>query len=355
MSDVKLDKKDSNNRDITALFVLIILIIMIISIIVINTYGYLCPLKWVGVVDYQSIEFRTLWDWMELLLIPIVLSFGAFLLTRAEKNHERKLETQRRQTNIQIAHDREMVDRELEKDRLEQKSLDQYFDVLSELLLEHKLRESNIDDEVRTIARTRTLTILLDLNGKRKGLLIQFLYEANLIAGRNPIIDMSYSDLSELQLPYSHLDHISLPKSNLRNSNLYFAKLQGANFYHSDLDEANLRWADLRNADLRCGLIETKLGVAKLQGANLERANLNGADLTNSKLDGASFRSANLKYKNPSLGDIEPNNIQYADLSLADIRNCDFTDAKIDKEQIIRAKNISSAILPDTINFSDLR
>ncbi|MEM8720452.1 MAG: hypothetical protein AAGE84_14305 [Cyanobacteria bacterium P01_G01_bin.39] len=51
----------------------------------------------------------------------------------------------------------------------------------------------------RTIARARTLAVLRALNGDRKGELIQFLYATQLIAGDEPIIDLSQADLSQVK------------------------------------------------------------------------------------------------------------------------------------------------------------
>ena len=40
-------------------------------------------------------EVKTLWDWMELLIIPLFLAGGAFFLNRSERNNEREIATDR--------------------------------------------------------------------------------------------------------------------------------------------------------------------------------------------------------------------------------------------------------------------
>src|SRR6185436_681231 len=62
-------------------------------------------------------ETKTLWDWMELLIIPLILAVGAFFLNRSERKTER----------------------EIAKDRQQEQALQSYFDQMTELLLEKDL------------------------------------------------------------------------------------------------------------------------------------------------------------------------------------------------------------------------
>jgi hypothetical protein len=42
-------------------------------------------------------DTKTLWDWMELLIIPLVLAIGGFFFSRAERDAERKSADDRNQ------------------------------------------------------------------------------------------------------------------------------------------------------------------------------------------------------------------------------------------------------------------
>ena len=95
---------------------------------------------------------------------------------------------------------------------------------MSELLLHEKLRESAEDDEVRKIARVRTLTILPRLDGKRKASVLQFLHESGLIDKDKHIIDLSEASLSEVSL-----SRANLLGAHLNGADLCGAKLSGAN------------------------------------------------------------------------------------------------------------------------------
>src|SRR5205823_148650 len=73
------------------------------------------------------------------------------------------------------------------------------------LLLDKKLGSQVVTDkaasaESAVVARAKTLTALRQLDPLRKGLLIQFLYEAQLITGQFPILSLRDADLSSINL-----------------------------------------------------------------------------------------------------------------------------------------------------------
>ncbi len=338
--NVSTTQKKQNKDDLAKAIIALLFVIIIVPSIL----GYLYRWEWVGVINIQTKTFKTLWDWMALLLIPGVFAIGAYLLNKSTKAHEDR-----------IADKRATVEQELAKDLQRQNSLEAYFDKMTDLLLRNGLRTSCDGDEVRSIARTRTLTVLREIDGKRRGHVLQFLYELNLISGDKPILDMSFADLSEINLPYVNLENITLPKVNLRKAILSSAKLQRANFESADMDGVDLEWADLRNANLNCGLSEANLGVAMLDGATLYTANLNGANLINASLVGADLRYANFKYRNGVLKDIDKKNINPANLVMANMSHCDMTGAIIDPEQLNSVRSLSEAIMPNKMKYEKWR
>jgi uncharacterized protein YjbI with pentapeptide repeats len=239
-------------------------------------------------------ETKTLWDWMELLIIPFFLTGGAIALNLSEKKRERKL-----------AEDRARLEREIATDRQQEAALQAYLDRMTELLLEKKLRTSDENDEVRNAARIRTLTVLRGLDAIRKGLVMLFLYEARVINKENTTVDLSGADMKGADLVFANL-----VGANLFGVDLSQAKLIGAYLDDANLDAVNLRCVDLRGAKLKRTIIdhalleEADLTLANLQGAylrgaNLQKTNLEGvrledADLTLADLQGASLRGANL-------------------------------------------------------------
>ena len=174
---------------------------------------------------------KTFWDWLQLLIIPFALAIIAVLFNRTERKNELRITS----------------------DNQQEAALQGYINEISELLLEKNLRDSQLEDEVRKIARVRTLTVLRRLDAERKGSVLQFLQESGLIGKDKRIIKLTGADLS--------------------GANLYLAILSGA-----DLKGANLKGAILSGANL--------IG-ADLSEASLSRTMLIGAKVTSKQLDQA--------------------------------------------------------------------
>lgn len=104
----------------------------------------------------------------------------------------------------------------------------------------------------------------------------------------------------KVDLSYTNLSGMDLHGSNLRNANLYganlrYANLQNANLRHADLEGADLQNANLQDADLYgADLSGTDLSGDDLSGANLWRADLHGADLSGANLWRANLHGADL-------------------------------------------------------------
>lgn len=196
---------------------------------------------------------KTFWDWMELLLVPLVLAGGAAVFTWITNRREREAEDRQAEREHQR-----------EQDRAREATLQAYLDRMTDLMLgEEGLKQSKEAAEQRTIARARTLTALRQLDGERKGALLQFLYESGLIGQ-----PLAYEGQPE--------GLVDLRSADLSGANLEGADLEGANLGAVDLRGANLTEVDLRRADLQ---------GADLRGAYLHGANLVGADLTAAYMD----------------------------------------------------------------------
>ena len=184
---------------------------------------------------------RALWNWLQLLIIPLVLAVGALLFNFANTRTEQKIAAQRYEQDQQIALDKQRQD-----------LLQTYLDRFSELLLKEKLRSSEADAESRNVARARTLTVLPQLDAQRQGNLIDFLSESKLLG----IISLSEADLSGANLRHAFLN----------GADLRVANLSGANLRHAFLRVANLRDADLSDAIVT----DEQLAKAKsLKGATM--------------------------------------------------------------------------------------
>ena len=225
-------------------------------------------------VNGTGFKGKTLWDWLNLLgvlAVPIVVGFGAvWFTTRQGKVADAENTDNQRETALQA-----------------------YIDKMSELLLEKHLRGSQPEDEVRKIARVRTLTILPRLDADRKRSVLQFLYESDLIVKSKHIIDLNGADLRGADLSGGFLNETDLSGSDLREADLREADLIGTILYKVDMSSADLREADLNSVDLRgARLIKTNLYKADLSNTDLRGANLSGANLSEAILFNANLKDA---------------------------------------------------------------
>src|SRR5919199_5325140 len=132
-----------------------------------------------------------------------------------------------------------------EKKRAQYNALQAYIDRLSDLTFYKDLREAKETGYKRKVARAKTQTLLLQLDGESKGILLTFLYDAEMILHGCELTRRG-SPNAKYNPPFITLKDIDLSKAKLQEANLSGADLRGA-----DLRGADLRGADLRNADLR--------------------------------------------------------------------------------------------------------
>jgi hypothetical protein len=183
-------------------------------------------------------ETKTLWDWMDLFIIPLFLAGGVFYLNRSERENDR-----------QRAEEHAKLEREIATDRQREAALQSYLDRMAELLLKEKLRTTK-NKEVRNVAKIRTLTVLRGLDGKRKRMVLFFIREAGLIHKEKPIIDLVGADFSGADLSNFGLEGVNLNGVNLSSANLNHAYLGGASLHYADLSGADLGNAKITNEQL---------------------------------------------------------------------------------------------------------
>ena len=157
---------------------------------------------------------KTLWDVLDLLIVPLVLALGAYWFNKSEKANERKLAD----------------------DRQKEQALQNYLDKITELMLEKSLLEKKDDlaDPVVQAAQIRTVTTLRMLDLSRRNILLQFLRD---------------SKLAGFILRGASLHQADLSWANLLFVNLSYADLEGVNLTRADLYGASLLEAHLNRAD----------------------------------------------------------------------------------------------------------
>jgi hypothetical protein len=191
-------------------------------------------------------EDKTRWDRLQLMAqvvgaFAIPLSIIALIIGVWQFNTQQNFDNQR-------TAEQQQAEFQNLKDQQQQTTLETYLDRMSDLLFTQHLNTSKVGDEVRQVARARTLVALQNLNPARKGILLQFLYASDLIheppkgatTDNNPIISLFLADLRSAMLNRVDLD----------GADLDGADLDGADLSNASLDEAGLFVANLSNANL---------------------------------------------------------------------------------------------------------
>src|SRR6266446_4725971 len=200
---------------------------------------------------------QTLWNWLQLLIIPIVLAAGVIWFSMQQSQISFQVSQQQRQNELNIAADQQR-----------ETTLQTYLNLMSDLLLNPNIHTfGQQGDAARTLSRTRTLIVLQQLDGPRKAIVLKFLYSGGLIKRQDP------------------QSHNVEPVVNVT----------GADFGGVDLEGSELGGADLAGVNLsRANLIGTDLSATYLSNANLSGADLTGANLSNADLTGVKLSNAHL-------------------------------------------------------------
>jgi hypothetical protein len=240
----------------------IILSVGLVTAIAIIAVGYLPKAN-----SFSGFKGKTLWDWLSLLVVPASLAgLGALL---------------------------QLKEQQIAEDNRQEEALQHYLDRVSNLVIEKNLPAiaANVSRGTSTpeerellnvsldVIRTMTLTVLRRLDGGRKGIVVQFLFESDLISSHFYKEDLAKVNRLTVRLKGADLSHV----------NLSHASLNGAKFARSILSSANLSHAYLCGADFRkTNLIGAKLDGAWLIGANLLEADFSCAEgLTKEQLEKA--------------------------------------------------------------------
>ncbi len=336
---------------------------------------------------------KTLWDFMQLLAMPIVIfGMGAYV-------------------NISQSG----VQREIEAKNYSQEALDKYIAGMTEMIIKHDMlglgyspKDSSEDDEEQTqedtldqkeqkrrkylanIAKAKTLTtlLLLDLDEQtqKRNIVLDFLRAEKLCCNLPlPPVRFTSFDLRESNPSNFRFNAISLVKDSFSFNNILQLEVQEAQvdddpFSTADkhyfpeekpeekinllegnnvrLENAKLEKSDLSYFRLNdINLIRAKLNNAQLEGAQLQRAKLNEAILTGANLNGANLTEAKLIKADLSNSDLIGANLTRADLRQAILKKAHFCSSnKQIKAELTGASlqganlhdaNLSGAILKD--------
>jgi uncharacterized protein YjbI with pentapeptide repeats len=290
---------------------------------------------------------KGLWDYLEMLLVPVLIFGLTVLLERWNKNRD-----------VVQRNESERIRQEEAKDQ----SLQLYFDRISSILIDKQVislaeaakklgpdYKDPLVESARDVIRAQTLAILrvFSADKEKKSSVVRFLIESQILSSLT--VSLSGADLSG-----AHLAGANLTGAHLAGANLTGADLSGDNLSYANLSYANLSYANLSEADLSvANLSEARLNDANLTGADLSgaklfSANLSGAILSEAYLSGANLSFANLSEANFSRANefAYGANLSEADLSWANLENIKWDEQTSwpDLSSFKGARNIPEAL-----------
>lgn len=187
--------------------------------------------------QWTGFQEKTLWDWLDLLLVPLMIAIGITVIETAE--------SRRQEYNLS-----ELYKQEILRD---------YFEEINKLVFDKtiltRLRETKEYDPEREVLGARIVTTLeiLGEDKKRKSQIIRFIGNASL----SRVIPIRRANLANLDLSYVDLTGIDLRLTSLEGANLC-----GANLIEANLDGAILANAQYSDETL---ISDNLLSAAQLQ------------------------------------------------------------------------------------------
>jgi hypothetical protein len=234
-----------------------LLVVLAAVIAVVAAGAYTRGWEWTGFLG------KTLWDWMKLLIVPIILALGGILITqmdrlnssRAQQLDRERLELARVQTQQQTENAR----REFEITRRGQvtERFTQAIDKLGSESVEvrlggiYSLEWTAQEDRIYHWPIMEVLTTYIRTRAPRKRERdAEHAYPDPDIQAILTVIGRRSKYHRELEYGHIDLHATDLKLAVLSGANLSGANLSDANLSEADLSEANLRGATLTNADL---------------------------------------------------------------------------------------------------------
>ncbi|CAF0956175.1 unnamed protein product [Rotaria sordida] len=223
------------------------------------------------------------------LLVPLMLGLATLMLTiqnttDAKENRKKDLDIAQRERE-QTGY---LADEERQDNRLAE-----YLNDISTLMFSNQTLDP--------LLRAKTLSVLRQVDVKRKREIILFLYEAKLIRtdinSGIPIVsledvNLDNVDFNDLRSPYTQLTsnfyyhtHMALRGVSLRNASFQRRTLYRSDFAQTDCTHADFSSVDLLDVDFSYAkLVECNFENARFDSTNLQNANLSQSNITDEQL-----------------------------------------------------------------------
>jgi len=282
---------------------------------------------------------KYIWDWLDLLVVPVVLALGGILITFINEINNREIAAYQRHLDRDLDLSNKQKDFDLQESMHQIRLLSEYLSNMSKLMLDYKLRQKR--KSVRDIANAWTINAMMNLNKDNKGEALRFLYNSDLISGNNPVVNVSEMDFSETILKASNLSGANLSGIILNNSDLNKTNLSGTNLTNAKLSDADLSEAIINDINFTsaegssiilsdCNIHNLEVHRVKFPGAILENVNI-----YNSSFNRANFRELLVKD---------------SDISEFSFNNCELQESYIDSSELLHTRINNSQLTSSKLN-----
>jgi hypothetical protein len=226
--------------------------------------------NWISNFKWSGFQKKSFWDWLQLLIVPLMLAFGAFYLNYASETRDKQIAEEGKQQELLKDYFSKMQTLIIEANKLSKSQWEP---------LEHFANEK-LPGQFQPIAQALTLAVLDELDGLRKGKVITYLAESGFITKETFTINLNGANLQKLELKGVSLNSVIINKADMTG-----AKLTNLEFTDSDLGASNFSQANLDGVNFSSAI---------LQGSNFYDANLKNIEISkpSKDLSGTDFQDA---------------------------------------------------------------
>lgn len=254
------------------IFIILILLSLPFYLILIVLISILIVFSFISDHEWSGFQNKQLWNWLELLIIPVFLAFGGLAIQNQAKEQQQYSDKQQAQ----------------------QESLKKYFQDIQKLVYAQKsdntIKEHSIEKtrfieklsyEEKKLLESFTQLVFSEIDANQKRQVVKFLYELELIS--------CYQEQDNIENCNNtiSLEKVDLTGANLTDLSLINVSFQGANLREADFTNTNLELANFKDSILN----DAKFDLAKLK--NINTANVTFGDNKSANVAENKWRNIN--------------------------------------------------------------
>lgn len=225
---------------------------------------------------------KSVWDWMSLLIVPSVIFMGGYYLS--EKQMDEQINRESNILDAQVKREKSFQETQIkiEDERNYINILNNYRRSITDLMINGGLSSDKPKDGVELAANALTASTAHQLDAKRKGQFIVFLYKAELINKDSRRVSLNEVNLSGANLSEANLSGADLSGADLSEAELFGVDFSDAEINTTDFSDADFSGVDFIDADFGDDFRSTLLKKGIFTKAQLDFTIIEEPEKTNS-------------------------------------------------------------------------